>query len=71
MYNSFSRGNYGYDNRTGFVFPFLVGAVTGGAAVGLTRPRPIFVNPGYTMPYQPYQPYPYYSNYYGYYPRPF
>jgi len=25
-----------------FVFPFLVGALTGGAAVGLTRPRPIY-----------------------------
>ena len=25
-----------------FLFPFLVGALTGGAAVGITRPRPIF-----------------------------
>lgn len=46
-----------------FVFPFLVGAVTGGAAIGLTRPRPVYVN-------QPYRPYPlvgygYYN--YGYY----
>ena len=47
-----------------FIFPFLVGAVTGGAAVGLTRPRPVYVNR------PPYGPGPggfgYYSNY-GYY----
>ena len=24
-----------------FIFPFLTGALVGGAAVGLTRPRPI------------------------------
>ncbi len=48
-----------------FIFPFLVGAVTGGAAVGLTRPRPVYVN----RPYPNYGPgpgYGYYSNY-GYY----
>ena len=36
---------YSYYNVSGdrqFIFPFLVGAVTGGAAVGLTRPRPIY-----------------------------
>lgn len=55
-----------YEDRQ-FFFPFLVGAVTGGAAVGLTRPRPVFVNgPGY----QPYYggPYGNYSYSY-YYPR--
>lgn len=57
---------YQYYPQTGdrqFIFPFLVGAVTGGAAVGLTRPRPVYVN----QPY-PYRPggYGYYSNY-GYY----
>jgi len=37
-----------------FVFPFLVGALTGGAAVGLTRPRPIYnVAPGPSMPPPP------------------
>lgn len=55
-----------------FVFPFLVGALTGGAAVGLTRPRPIYnVAPSYPAypapapyPYPP-QPYPYrpYTNF--------
>lgn len=52
------------DRIAGFAFPFLVGAVTGGAAVGLTRPRPVYTN-YYPRPYQ----YPYYGyNYnYGYY----
>ncbi len=55
-----------------FIFPFLVGAVTGGAAVGLTRPRPVYNNQGPYYQNQPYQPYytpgaPY-SNYsYSYY----
>ena len=44
-----------------FLFPFLVGAVTGGAAIGLTRPRPVYVNPPYYYP----RPYGYYN--YGYY----
>jgi hypothetical protein len=47
-----------------FAFPFLVGALTGGAAVGLTRPRPIYN----TMPYRPMNPYMPYGNYsYSYY----
>lgn len=59
MYNNFSNG----DRQ--FFFPFLVGAVTGGAAVGLTRPRPVYVNSGY-----PYYNGPYgYSSYNYYYPR--
>lgn len=51
-----------------FVFPFLTGALVGGAAVGLTRPRPIYnVAPNYGMaPY--YRPgAPYYNNSYSYY----
>ena len=49
-----------------FLFPFLGGALIGGAAVGLTRPRPIYnVAP---MPYPPYPPmYPPYPPY----PRPY
>ena len=48
-----------------FFFPFLVGAVTGGAAIGLTRPRPVYVS-------QPYYSGPYgYSSYNYYYPRNF
>lgn len=54
--------NQNYEDRQ-FIFPFLVGAITGGAAVGLTRPRPIYnVAP---RPYPPYPPYGggYYYNY--------
>lgn len=55
-----------------FFFPFLTGALVGGAAVGLTRPRPIYnVAPNYgPRPpyYAPGAPYSYYS-YGGYIPR--
>ncbi len=56
-----------------FVFPFLVGALTGGAAVGLTRPRPIYnvappMGPGPSMPPPPPRPMGPYGNYsYSYY----
>ena len=59
-----------------FAFPFLVGALTGGAAIGLTRPRPIYnvapQNNSYPYP----QPYPsgygYSYNYnYSYPPYPY
>ena len=44
----------------GFVVPFLFGSLAGGAAVGLSRPRPVYVNPGYPRPYyNPYGPYYY------------
>lgn len=63
---------YQYTRPSGdrqFVFPFLVGALTGGAAVGLTRPRPIYnvaPNPGpYMPPPRPMGPYGNYS--YSYY----
>ena len=53
-----------------FIFPFLVGALTGGAAVGLTRPRPIYnVAPSYNYP-KPMGPYGY-STYSYYYPGPY
>lgn len=58
------------DDRQGLIFPFLVGALAGGAAVGVTRPRPVYVNPQpYPYPYP--RPYPYYgapyNSYYPYY----
>lgn len=61
-----------------FFFPFLTGALVGGAAVGLTRPRPIYnVAPQQSygprpMPpyYRPGAPYSYYS-YGGYVPGPY
>ena len=73
MYPRFNR-NMGPrpNNQDRFVFPFLTGALVGGAAVGLTRPRPIYNVAPY--PYPPYQPYPprpypgpYYSSSYSYY----
>ena len=42
-----------------FIIPFLGGALIGGAAVGLTRPRPIYN----VAPYPYYGPYPYYPPY--------
>ncbi len=57
-----------YVDRDGrFVVPFLVGALTGGVAVGVTRPRPVIATNNY--PYNnmvPMNPgyYPY-GNYYG------
>lgn len=61
--------NYG-DRQ--FVVPFLFGALTGGAAVGLTRPRPIYNVAPYPPypPRPPYLPVPYYSQTYNYY-RPY
>ena len=41
------------DNR--FVVPFLLGGLAGGAAVGLTRPRPIY-NVAPQPPFNPYFP---------------
>lgn len=62
------RNSY-YNNNDRFIFPFLVGAVTGGAAVGLTRPRPIYnVAPTQPGPYYPGpSPYPYGNYSYNYY----
>ena len=58
-----------------FLLPFLGGALVGGAAVGLTRPRPIYnvapnSGPGNFNPYLPYGNYSY-SYYYPTYPRPY
>lgn len=58
MYRNYYYGN-GMDDRIGFLGPFLLGGLVGGAAVGVSRPRPVYVNP---------VPYPYYPPYYG--PRP-
>ena len=71
MYRNYINYN---DDRFigGFIFPFLVGSLAGGAAVGLSRPRPIYATQpyyGYNQPYGGYQ-----SSYYGYVPyynRPF
>ena len=53
-----------------FIFPFLLGGLAGGAAVGLTRPRPIInvapPRPPMMVPYGPYANYSY--TYYNPYP---
>lgn len=76
MYYNYNYG-YGYRDVNGnrFVFPFLLGGLAGGALVGVTRPRPVYVNgPAYQQPYPyyygnpNYMPHGAYSNsYYGYY----
>jgi len=51
-----------------FLAPFLLGGLGGAALVGLSRPRPVYVNPPYN-PYPPYPPMPPYRPYgggYGY-----
>lgn len=65
--------NYNGDR---LIFPFLTGALVGGAAVGLTRPRPIYnvapQGPGYGPGPYPYPPRPYsYYSYGGYTPGPY
>ena len=62
--------NYYQNTNRGFVVPFLLGGLAGGAAVGLTRPRPIYnVAPGASgnqnMPYTPGVPF--YNSSYSYY----
>ncbi len=53
---------YGNGDRQFFV-PFLLGGLAGSAVVGLSRPRPVYVNsPGN---YYPYPNHPYYYNSYG------
>lgn len=70
-YNYNYRGYPNNDNR--FVFPFLLGGLAGGALVGVTRPRPVYVNSYQPYPYYPYYPYnnmphgAYSNSYYGYY----
>ncbi len=69
-YQNYYRRSVSGDRQ--FVFPFLVGALTGGAAVGLTRPRPIYnvapQGPGPYMPPSPPRPMGPYGNYsYSYY----
>lgn len=60
-------------NNNRFILPFLGGALIGGAAVGLTRPRPIYNVAPYPYPYPYPRPYSYvpYGNYYPGYPRPY
>lgn len=47
MYPNYIYGNYPvYDERFGgFLVPFLLGGLGGAAVVGLSRPRPVVMNP--------------------------
>jgi len=66
-YNQMNNG----DRIFPFAVPFLFGALAGGAAVGITRPRPVVVTGGpYGTPYPPYGP-TYYNSSYQYYQPPF
>ena len=70
--NRYPAKNLNYNDRY-FLLPFLGGALIGGAAVGLTRPRPIYnvaPNQGYYNPNMPFGNYSY-SYYYPTYPRPY
>lgn len=65
MYNYHNMMNYPDPNNRfgGFLVPFLLGGLGGSALVGLSRPRPVVVNPTYPpypyyqYPYPPYYPY--------------
>ncbi len=63
--NPYNKPYYQNGDRQ-FLFPFLGGALLGGAAVGLTRPRPIY-NVAPVRPYPPMGPGPYGYSSYGYY----
>lgn len=72
----YPRPGFSNNGDRQFFFPFLTGALVGGAAVGLTRPRPIYNVAPYPRPgYGPRPPYgvPYaYNSYGGYIPvRPY
>ena len=55
---------YKYPNQDRFIFPFLTGALVGGAAIGLRRPRPIYnVSPHPYPQMPPSPPYGPYGNY--------
>lgn len=64
------QNNYGYyvtQDGDRFWVPFLLGGLGGAAVVGLSRPRPVYVNGGNYYPYPP-RPYPMpYGGSYGYY----
>ena len=66
----YPNNNFRFNNNDRLILPFLGGALIGGAAVGLTRPRPIYNVAPYPYPYPP-RPIPY-SNYnYNYYYPPY
>ena len=72
-HSNYYPATYTMNNDRYFLLPFLGGALIGGAAVGLTRPRPIYnVAPNQNQGFNPNMPYGNYSYSY-YYPtyRPY
>ena len=73
MYNYQYPMNNQFVGDRQFLLPFLGGALIGGAAVGLTRPRPIYnvapygPGPGYGYGPRPYPNAPYGNYSYSYY----
>lgn len=58
--------NYQMNNGNRFIVPFLLGGLAGGAAIGLTRPRPIY-NVAPQQGFYPAPGMPYYNSSYSYY----
>lgn len=63
MYNNNFNTDFNNGDRQ-FFFPFLLGGLAGAGLVGISRPRPVYVNPPqystyppYRPPYPPYRPY--------------
>ena len=70
MYNNLNNNIYNNGDRQ-FFFPFLLGGLAGAGLVGVSRPRPVYVNSPAPYPYQrpyypPYNPYYRPSGYYNY-----
>lgn len=59
MYYNNLNPNFNNGDRQ-FFFPFLLGGLAGAGLVGISRPRPVFVNPPLYQQYppRPYPPYP-------------
>ena len=67
MNNNFDSYYLYKDGDRFFWAPFLLGGLGGAAIVGLSRPRPVYVNPMPNYPYYGYRPYGYNYGNYGYY----
>lgn len=53
MYYNQYNPNFNNNDRQ-FFFPFLLGGLAGAGLVGVSRPRPVYVNPPQYAPYPPY-----------------
>lgn len=66
--NNYENYYFYKDGERFFLAPLLLGGLGGAAIVGLSRPRPVFVNPApsYYRPYPTPYAYPYRPGGYGY-----